>query len=164
MVPSHWQMQKKMKKFQPFYWCRPFLCFRLLYCPKLRCHSRHICFVYICKSWSVLIWPVGLGMLTRLESRVSIFFLEPGKGISRLLRIETTVRQQAYCERDNCHLSLHACYQSITCLLHRGRGLHTRRTDSTVVYLSGRWWRRQMFLPPGRALITLVTPLHQTKV
>jgi len=31
-----------------------------------------------------------LGMLTRLESQVSIFFLDPGKGISRLPRIETS--------------------------------------------------------------------------
>jgi len=32
------------------------------------------------------------------------FFLDPGE--SRL----ATARQQAYCERDNCHLSLRACY------------------------------------------------------
>jgi len=63
----------------------------------------------------------------------------------------------------NCHLSLHTCYQSIACLLHRGCGPHTRCTDTakqkTVAYLSGRGrQRRQMFLP--RALITLVMPLH----
>jgi len=36
------------------------------------------------------------------ESRVSIFFLIPGKEISQLPRIETdaTARQQAYCERE----------------------------------------------------------------
>jgi len=49
---------------------------------------------------------------------------------------------RAYCERDNCHLSLCACYQLIACSLHRGNGPHARRTDAakqrTVVYLSGR--------------------------
>ena len=38
----------------------------------------------------------------------TLFFLDPGKGISRLPTIETdaTARQQAYRERDNCHRSL----------------------------------------------------------
>jgi len=44
-----------------------------------------------------------------------IFFLDPGKGISRLpengdLRPPDN---RAYCVRDNCHLSLHACYQQM---------------------------------------------------
>ena len=64
-----------------------------------------------------------LGMLMRLKS----LFLDPGKGISRLPR--TTARQHAYCERDNCHLSLRACYVD-RLLLHGGRGPHTRRTDT----------------------------------
>jgi len=51
------------------------------------------------------------------ESRVSVFFLDPGNEISRLPRIEidAKARQQAYCERDNCHRSLSAWYQSIAC-------------------------------------------------
>jgi len=47
-------------------------------------------------------------------------------------------------------MSLRACYQLIGCLLHHGRGPHTRRTDAmkqrTVAYLSE---RGQMFLQPG---------------
>ena len=73
-----------------------------------------------------------------------------------------TARQHAYCELDNCHLSLNACYQSIACLLHCGRGPHTRRMDAekqrTVAYLSGggRCFCHQV-------LITLVTPLHRPR-
>ena len=89
-----------------------------------------------------------------LESRVSIFFLDPGKGISQLLRI---ARKQGLLWVNNCHLLLRACYQWITCLLHCSCGLHTRCTDApkqkdsgiSVAYLSGRGERRQMFLPPG---------------
>jgi len=87
------------------------------------------------------------------ETRESWFFLSiPGKEFSdfRESRL-ATARQQAYCERDNCYLSLHACYQSIACLLHRGRGPHSRCTDAakqrTLAYLSG--MGQQMFLPPG---------------
>ena len=88
------------------------------------------------------------------ESRVSIFFLDPWKEFLdfRESRLKTA-RQQAYSEWNNCHLSLCACYQSIACLLHRGRGPHTRRTDAakqrTVAYLSGRGEWAQMFLLPG---------------
>jgi len=58
-----------------------------------------------------------------------------------------------------------ACYQSIACfcLLHRGHGPYTRRTDAakqrTVAYLSGMGQRQQMFLLP--ALMTIVMPLHR---
>ena len=53
-----------------------------------------------------------LWMLTRLES------LDPGKKFSTSENREQP-RQQAYCEWDNCHLSLRACYQSITCCVRR---------------------------------------------
>ena len=88
------------------------------------------------------------------ESRVWIFFLDPGKRISRLPRIETSDRPTiGLLWAGNCHLSLCTCYQLITCLLHRGHGPHTRRTDATkqrtVAYLSGRGQWQQMLLPPG---------------
>jgi len=46
------------------------------------------------------------------ESQVSIFFLNPGKGNSRLPRIETSDCPTIgpICERDNCHWSLCACF------------------------------------------------------
>jgi len=53
-------------------------------------------------------------------------------------------------------VSLRACYQLIACLLHRSHRPHTSLyawTDAakqrTMVYLSGRGQRGQMFLPPG---------------
>jgi len=110
-------------------------------------------------------------MLTRLESLESrSFFVDPGKGISRLLRIETsdrpTIGPIVSGIISTCCSALGACYHSIACLLHCGRGTHTRHTDAakqrTVAYVSGRvqrrqkHQRRQMFLPRG--LITLVTP------
>ena len=87
-----------------------------------------------------------------LESRS--FFSISGKEFldfreSRL----ATAQKQAYCERDNCHLLLRTCYQLIACLLHRGCGPHTRRTDATkqrtVAYQGGRGQRWQIYLPPG---------------
>ena len=68
IVASHWQTQKKVFLiFSDFIdWliitrCRPlFLCFqsvcRLLYIPKLWRRLWRICFVYICDSWSDVVW------------------------------------------------------------------------------------------------------------
>jgi len=96
------------------------------------------------------------------ESRFSIFFLDPGKGISRLHRIERPSDNRAYCERDSCHLSLHTCYQLIACLLHSGYDPHSRCTDAAkqraVAYLSG---RGQMFLQPGADNPSYATALAQ---
>ena len=67
--------------------------------PRKRALNGCVCVcVCVCKH------HVMIGMLTR----VSIFFLDPGKGISQLPRTETdaTARQLAYCERDNCYRSL----------------------------------------------------------
>ena len=94
-------------------------------------------------------------MLTRLkilESRP--FFSIPRKEFLHFWESRLgTVRQQAYSERDNCPLSLCACYQLIACLLHCSCGPLTRCRDAakqwTVVYLSGKGQRGQMFLPPG---------------
>ena len=77
----------------------------------------------------------------------TFFFLIPGREFLNFREWRlATARQQAYCERDNCHLS-------ITCLLHQGRGPHTRRKDAakqrTVAYLSGRGQLGRCFFPPG---------------
>ena len=104
-----------------------------------------------CESW-LEIKRLQLGMLMRLKSLECQSFLSIlGKEFLDLRESRlATARQHAYCERDNCHLSLSACYQSIACLLHCGRGPHTRRMNAkkqrTVAYLSG---RGQMFLSPG---------------
>jgi len=82
------------------------------------------------------------------QSGVSIFFLDPGKRISRLPRIETS----SDCTTIGL-LSLVAPFllSADRLFVHRGRGPHTRRTDTakkrTVVYLSSRGQREQMFRP-----------------
>jgi len=83
------------------------------------------------------------------ESRVSIFFLDPKKGISRLLRIETsdhpTIGPIVSGIIVTCRPA-RTCYQLIACLLHSGRGPHTRCTNAakqrTLAYLSGREQRQ----------------------
>jgi len=116
-------------------------------------------YVYTCTKSSALLYR---DVNETQVSRVLIFFLITGKefldfGESRL----ATARQQAYSEWDNCHLLLHACYQSIACLLHRNHGQLTRRTDAAkqrkVAYLSGRGSRCFCC----QALITIVTPQHR---
>ena len=112
-------------------------------------------------------------MLTRLESLESLsFFVDPGKGISRLPRIETsdrpTIGPIVSGIISTCCSALGACYHSIACLLHCGRGTHTRHTDAakqrTVAYVSGRvqrrqkHQRRQMFLPPGADNLSYARP------
>ena len=107
-----------------------------------------------CRSVGLFIKCLVHVVITRDVNESRSFFSISGKEFpdfreSRL----ATARQYAYCEQDSCHLSLRACYQSITCLFHRGHGPHTRCTDAakqrTVAYLSGRGQQQQMFLPPG---------------
>jgi len=87
------------------------------------------------------------------ESRVSIFFLDPGKGISQLLRIETSDHLTIWpivSEIIVSGRSALAISRSIACLLHCGHGPHTRHMDTAkqriAAYLSG---NGQMFLPMG---------------
>ena len=84
-----------------------------------------------CHVFSVISRPVAIKIRdvneTR-ESRVLIFFLDPGKGISGLpengdLRPPDN---RAYCVRDNCHLLLHACYQLMFLLPATGNPSYTQ--------------------------------------
>jgi len=96
------------------------------------------------------------------QSRVSIFFLDPGKGISGLPRIQTsdrlTIEPIVSGIIATCRSTSVDC-----CLLHRGHGPHTRRTDATkqrtVAYLRVRDSNSRRFC--RRVLITLVMPLHR---
>jgi len=80
----------------------------------------------------------------------TVYFSEPVTGLPKPV---FTGYRKAYCERDNCHRSLSACYQSIACCFTAAVALsayqmHERRKtkDSGV---SKRWGQReQMFLPP----------------
>jgi len=57
-IPSHSQTQKfHMSAFIFVFFPGPY---RLLYHPMLQRHSRLICFVNICESWSDLVWYFGL--------------------------------------------------------------------------------------------------------
>ena len=68
--------------------------------------------------------------------------------------------RKAYCERDNCHRSFRACYQSIACCHSRLTDADARKTkDSGVAYLSGRGRGDRCFC--RRELITIVTPLSR---
>ena len=53
IVPFRWQMQTRNSALSPW---------RILCHPELWCHSRRICFVYICLSWSCsdLVWYFSL--------------------------------------------------------------------------------------------------------
>jgi len=45
----------------------------------------------------------------------SLFSRSQDRNFSTSIETDATAEQQAYCERDNCHRSLSACYQSIPC-------------------------------------------------
>jgi len=96
------------------------------------------------------------------QTQVSIFFLDPGKGISGLPRIQTSDRLTI---EPIVSGIIAACRSTSVdcCLLHRGHGPHTRRTDAakqrTVAYLRVRDSNSRRFC--RRVLITLVMLLHR---
>jgi len=113
-----------------------------------------------------ILFPVFLsrGVNQTREFRVSIFFSIPGKEFLdfRESRLTRPPDNRPICERDNCHRSLRACYQSIACCFTAAvaRILNARDADATkqrtLAYLSGRGRGNLRFC--RRELITIVTP------
>jgi len=64
--------------------------------------------------WQVSITVPAVQQFDKLISRdvKTVYFLKLVTGLPKPF---FTGYRKAYCERDNCHQSLHACYQSITC-------------------------------------------------
>jgi len=62
--------------------------------------------LYICSA-SLLCWT-----LVVVRDVKTVYFSEPVTGLPKPV---FTGYRKAYCERDGCHRSLRACYQSIAC-------------------------------------------------
>ena len=100
----------------------------------------------------------------RFRDVKTVYFSELVTGLPKPV---FTGYRQTYCERDYCHRSLRACYQSSVdgLLLHGDCGPHSRCTDAdaakqrTVAYLSGRGRGNRCFC--RHELITIVTPLSR---
>ena len=65
----------------------------------------------------------------------TVYFSEPVTGLPKPV---FTGYRKAYCERDNCHRSLRACYQSITCCF-KVAVAHIPDTQMTLQRNKGQW-------------------------
>jgi len=79
----------------------------LVKCVTAECGMRKV----KCGMETVERWCGTVGKMRNRDVK-TVYFSEP---VTSLLKPVFTGYRMAYCERDNCHQSFRACYQSIAC-------------------------------------------------